>query len=954
MQTPTIRPPRPLCLSRLRLLPLALGTALLLGSLLPAQATSRTWTYTYHPNGLPASVDGPRTDVADTTSYSYDALGRRTQVQNALGHSTTLSNFDIQGRPQTITDANGIATTLTYTPQGWLATSTTAGSTTGYTYDGAGQLLAISLGDGSWLEYTWDDARRLTAVENNLGERIEYTLDAQGNRTAEAVRDSTGTLRRQQQWVFDALGRLLRHVGVAGQTTHYSYDLNHNLVGITTPNAHSYTQSFDALGRLVGQTDPLAGHTSQTYDAQDNPTQVVDPRGVTTSYTYNGLGDLIEQNSPDSGSTSYAHDAAGNTTQRIDARGVATLYTYDALNRPLTGSYPSAPALNVQYGYDDTSAGNHGQGRLTSITDASGTLAYRYDAQGRLTQQTRTLQAVQGQARSDTLGYAYDLAGRIAHIDYPAGLRVLYQRNTGGQVHSVSLQVDGTSTVPIISSASYQPFGPLKALTWGNGLQLTRSHDQDYRLSSQSIASLWNSTYSYDANGNITEVEHSPGSTLQGTQAHSYDALDRLTHSEHLSGLDGHALGYTYDATGNRTARTWADITGGTTGPGTSTALGYDTDSNRLTSIGNQNVTTDSAGHLLQDRAQRSYTHDAQGRLQAVNINGLPIASYTHNALGQRTHKHTPYDGSTTYLYGQDGQLLGWTRYSAASAQQPGQPTQAQYYLWLGSQPIAAVQVGYNSLGSITSTDVLYLHTDHLDTPRLATNASQTVVWKLPPHEPFGTAQAQQDPDQDGIATDIPLRFAGQVFDADTGLHYNYFRDYDPWTGRYIQSDPIGLEGGLNTYGYVGGNPLRFIDPKGLAIPAPVIAVTMGGIVIATANACQQAWNNISHRFPNWMNSEGDNTLEPGPYAGDSIPARGPNRDFTEEERDSINEIGDATGCHTCGSSEPGTKGGNWVPDHQPPNSLNPDDKPQRLYPHCLSCSRRQGGQIRGNQIRKN
>ncbi len=241
------------------------------------------------------------------------------------------------------------------------------------------------------------------------------------------------------------------------------------------------------------------------------------------------------------------------------------------------------------------------------------------------------------------------------------------------------------------------------------------------------------------------------------------------------------------------------------------------------------------------------------------------------------------------------------------------------------------MQVGYNSLGSITSTDVLYLHTDHLDTPRLATNASQTVVWKLPPHEPFGTAQAQQDPDQDGIATDIPLRFAGQVFDADTGLHYNYFRDYDPWTGRYIQSDPIGLEGGLNTYGYVQGNPLRFIDPKGLAIPAPVIAVTMGGIVIATANACQQTWNNISHRFLNWMNSEGDNTLEPGPYAGDSIPARGQNRDFTEEERDSINEIGDATGCHTCGSSEPGTKGGNWVPDHQPPNYLNPDDKPQRL-----------------------
>ena len=72
MQSPTIRPPRPLCPSGLRLLPLALGTALLLGSLLPAQAASRTWTYTYHSNGLPASVDGPRTDVADITSVATD------------------------------------------------------------------------------------------------------------------------------------------------------------------------------------------------------------------------------------------------------------------------------------------------------------------------------------------------------------------------------------------------------------------------------------------------------------------------------------------------------------------------------------------------------------------------------------------------------------------------------------------------------------------------------------------------------------------------------------------------------------------------------------------------------------------------------------------------------------------------------------------------------------------
>ena len=113
------------------------------------------------------------------------------------------------------------------------------------------------------------------------------------------------------------------------------------------------------------------------------------------------------------------------------------------------------------------------------------------------------------------------------------------------------------------------------------------------------------------------------------------------------------------------------------------------------------------------------------------------------------------------------------------------------------------------------------------------------MVWKLPPHEPFGTAQAQQDPDQDGIATDIPLRFAGQVFDADTGLHYNYFRDYDPWTGRYIQSDPIGLEGGLNTFTYAIGNPIGYTDPQGLWVN-----IVGGAAIGGFGNLGYQLWNN--------------------------------------------------------------------------------------------------------------
>jgi RHS repeat-associated protein len=89
------------------------------------------------------------------------------------------------------------------------------------------------------------------------------------------------------------------------------------------------------------------------------------------------------------------------------------------------------------------------------------------------------------------------------------------------------------------------------------------------------------------------------------------------------------------------------------------------------------------------------------------------------------------------------------------------------------------------------------------------------VVWKAA-YTPYGSAVVDEDPDGDGTAVTFNIRFPGQYFDAKTGLHYNYFRDYDPTSGRYIESDPVGLEGGVNTYAYVGNNPLTRIDPYGL------------------------------------------------------------------------------------------------------------------------------------------
>ncbi|KRW62032.1 RHS repeat-associated core domain-containing protein [Pseudomonas sp. TTU2014-080ASC] len=766
-----------------------------------SHAADRSWSYTYNSLGLIETANGPRTDVSDVTTYAYDAQGRLTQVTNALGHTTQLSNFDALGNPQTVVDANSVTTTLTYSPQGWLTSSTTAGSTTSFEHDAIGQITKVIRGDGSWLQYTWSAARRLTKITNNLGESVEYDYDAMGNRTAQRLKDASSTLTQQQSWVYDELGRLLRSIGAASQTTQFGYDLNDNPTLSTTPKSQSTTSSYDALDRLVSSTDPLNGVSALSYDAQDNLTQVTDPRGVVTQYEYDGLGNLTKQISPDSGTTLYSHDAAGNVISKTDARGVVTTYTYDALNRLTHKQYPATPALNVQYSYDMTSNGNYGIGRLTAQQDASGLIGYQYDARGNLIEQIRSVQ-VAGNSTYDSLTYAYDAANQLTGITYPAGFAVQFPRNAGGQVTAVNIVIGQQPPASFASGLSYAPFGPLKSLSWANGLTLTRTYDQDYRLTQQNVGTTWQASYSYDANSNIQTLQ----SGMFGDLAYDYDALDRLTKEEHSSGRQE----YAYDAVGNRTGKTVTELdSNGQPLSSTATALSYATNSNRLTAIDSQPVTSDAAGNLTQDRATRQLEYDAQGRLSKVRISGNVVAEYSYNALGQRTHKITS-SGITTFLYGPDGQLLGETHYTNT-----GTKLSSQYYLWLDSMPIGGLSINYDALGAVTSTTAFYLHADHLNTPRLATNHAGQEVWRWKSNA-FGEGSAVEAPGS-GLSA-INLRFPGQYYDSESGLYYNYFRDYDPQTGRYVESDPMGLKAGLNTYGYVLGNPHRYTDPRGLSV----------------------------------------------------------------------------------------------------------------------------------------
>ncbi len=769
---------------------------------LPAVADS-TISYSYTSTGQIANVDGPRTDVQDITRYTYDAQGNLNTVTNALGQRYALADFDTYGNPQRVTDPNGVVTTLTYTPQGWLASFNVDASTTQYSYNEVGDVLQITWADGNWIKYSYDDARRLTGVRNRLGESINYTLDAMGNRTAERIKDSGGVLVRQQQRAFDELGRLFKVVGAASQTRRYGYDLNDNLASSTTALSNKTQQGFDALNRVTKIVDPLKGATAVGYNADDQITKVVDARGVTTQCAYDSQGNLTKRVSPDTGTTTFAYDAANNLVRSTDARGVSTQYSYDALNRLTNKSYPATPALNITFVYDQTADGNYGIGHLTSIQDSAGVLNYTYDAKGNLVGQYRSVGVNNGDY-FETLSYGYDAASNLVQIGYPSKIGVTYTRNSAAQITGVKLAI-GSKLVTVASNIAYQPFGPIKSLTWGNGVLLTRTYDQDYQLTAQQVGN-WQTSYRYDADSNITEAAHS----LWGPVQYEYDALSRLTQEQSNSTKKV----YTLDATGNRTQRITSNPA--TAQKSETQTMAYASDSNRLTSLNGATLQADASGNQTRLDGLR-YTYDDQSRLSEVyEANLYKIADYKYNALGQRISKRV-YDpgsqllqGTTAYLYDPSGKLIGQTFYDES-----GVKTSGQYWFWLDNLPLAQLTANFSSMGEVSSSKLIYLHSDQLNTPRLATDSTQALLWSWN-SDAYGVGLPNEDADGDGKATSVALRFPGQIYDGQSRLNYNYFRDYNFATGRYVESDPIGLKGGINTYAYVGSNPLVRVDYQGL------------------------------------------------------------------------------------------------------------------------------------------
>ena len=221
--------------------------------------------------------------------------------------------------------------------------------------------------------------------------------------------------------------------------------------------------------------------------------------------------------------------------------------------------------------------------------------------------------------------------------------------------------------------------------------------------------------------------------------------------------------------------------------------------------------------------------HDDRGRMVAFQLNGTDYRQYRHNGRGERVSKLNPATptSSVHYVYDEAGHLIG-------EYQPDG--TRIREYIWL-DDTLVAVRANLNA------TTFQYVLTDHLGTPRAIVHPTTNAIlwrWDLTPSA-FGDHAAQTDPDGNGVAYTFNLRYPGQYYDEDTGLHYNYFRDYDPSTGRYLQSDPIGLAGGVATFSYVSSSPIQRTDPLGLYSPEGHFRITFAAAMAAGARPSQAA-----------------------------------------------------------------------------------------------------------------
>ncbi len=441
------------------------------------------------------------------------------------------------------------------------------------------------------------------------------------------------------------------------------------------------------------------------------------------------------------------------------------------------------------------------------------------------------------------MAYTYDDADRVATMTYPSGLEVTYARDAGGNVTTVSIKPPGASAAQtLVSHIDHAPFGPMTAWTYGDsaGTVVTRTRNLDYRVAALQAGTDIDRTYAYTARNNLDTIADS--ADAGDDKDYDYDPWQRVSRQDVT--LNGALVRrYTYDDNGNR-------LTLQDDGQTTLESYTYAAGSNRLTAQAHWTFEAEAGGKLTakRDASTGDYAwsldyrgdpfrrvNEIIGPTQAGGCDHWLVAyNGVHQRVAEYAHDNYSYSKAVNYVHDPAGRLLG--EYDQSSG------TYRREYVYLNGEAIALVfddTAGASATRAdmglpSNATSPWYLVNDHLGARQIAIDDQNGTQWDVR-YEAFGEVAAVT-----GNPAAVPLRFPGQEVHVPTGLYYNYFRYYDPATGRYITSDPIGLNGGINAYTYALNNPLRYIDPTGLDVTVSLYPGASGfghvGIGVNTPN----------------------------------------------------------------------------------------------------------------------
>ena len=843
-------------------------------------------------------------------SAGWQATGQAKQADETLVAQTQVEYDTDFNRPRRWTDAAGVATELSFDAQGRLASQQRGALTTRQSFDPAEHLLQIQ--------------------RNEAVHRLQS--DAQGQQTELSLPHGA----QHQQWQ-DDFGRTVRVNHPETGSSWALYDAANRQLARYDSSRQTQAR-YDVLGRLIQMRHSgIGGGGVNSASAPSTGTvKAVRPDERLIEYSYSGA--LLTRITSPGQDKAFEYDAQARVvahTVVIKAAGAAET----------TSSAASAPApailssLTTRFQRDSF-------GRIQSMVLPEGaTLTHHYGAYGHL--QSVDMQAaahgwwqrlvrwvwadqgkevlvgdIQASSRSGLQSYTHanglsalgqsDLAGRLSQWrDGPVHTELAF--NTQGELNQVKrtspfLKAEATHTEGSGSSSggitstttelAYNPFGQLTSVLTQGPLELEQGQSHSQSQGQDAPLNIFEqSRFAYDLNGNRVQVQSGQiGQSGQAGQSADYNYSYR-TNSDRLMSVEGGPRHQTlsYNASGEPER--------------IETGL-----------AGNNNSTTTSV---------KTLRYDAQGQIATIEQDGQLIAQYGYNQARQRVSKtvyekkieggQTTASATTTTYYTWHGGLL--------DAELDAQGRVQRRYIYLGLKPVAVIDY----VGEERETTQIYaIHVDHLGTPQALTDARQTVVWQAR-YDSFGQAQVQAvalsetggassstktssanefswissanasqtaSVAHSGKSFEFNLRFAGQYEDAETGYHYNWNRYYDPATGRYITPDPIGLNGGANAYGYVGGDPFGAIDPWGLY--SLVVGFEVNNPV-AFSGGVHDLNQDYGHMFYYLVDNDGkvadvfsfgpDEVLKPGPSYTQLVLGRSGTADYPVGEASQVTVI---------------------------------------------------------------